>query len=297
MKRTLLTLLTLTLGIAPTWAQKDGYIQGANGILQVLSFNIRYDNAEDGINRWDNRKDRVANLIVERNADLVGAQEVLHHQLEDLQARLPEYGSIGVGRTDGKAEGEYAAIFYRKSRFEVQETGNFWLSPTPDVVGSRGWDAHLERIVTWAKFVDNTTGNRFLFVNTHFDHAGETARRESVALLLHRIDSLSQGIPVILTGDFNADYYSDVVRKIINVQTPHRLIHSRMVAEAVNGPAWSFHYFGRVPIGERPLIDHVFITPHWTVMSYSVLAEPEGKRYYSDHCAVWVQLLPAPFYR
>ena len=169
------------------------------------TFNIRLQN--DGDERaglgWSVRKDRVANYIKRNHIEVVGMQEVLHAQLEDLLARLPEYDYVGVGRHDGKQGGEYSPVFFLKDKFEVLEKGNFWLSETPDVPGSKGWDAALERIASYAKLKDKQTGKVFMAVNTHFDHVGVTARRESAKLIMKKIQEIVGDQPAVVTGDFN----------------------------------------------------------------------------------------------
>ena len=126
--------------------------------INVMSFNIRYDNPEDSLDNWKFRKDRAANAIRFYNVDILGTQEVLHNQLEDLKQRLPEYDVIGVGREDGKEKGEYSALWYKKDRFTLIDSGYFWLSETPEVAGSKGWDGACERIASWAKLKDKVTG-------------------------------------------------------------------------------------------------------------------------------------------
>jgi len=155
--------------------------------INVMTFNIRYDNTGDGQNIWANRRDRAANAIKFYSPDLFGTQETLHNQLEDLKSRLPEYGVIGVGREDGKEKGEYSPVWYKKDRFSLQSSGYFWLSETPDVAGSKGWDGACERIATWAIFKDKYTNNAVFFINTHLDHQGVVARREGVNLLFQKI--------------------------------------------------------------------------------------------------------------
>ena len=130
-------------------------------------------------------------------------QEVLHPQLEDLLERLPEYDYVGVGRTDGATKGEYSPIFFLKDKYEALEKGNFWLSETPDVAGSKGWDAALERIASYAKLRDKATGKIFMAVNTHFDHVGVTARKESAKLIMQKIQQIVGNRPAVVTGDFN----------------------------------------------------------------------------------------------
>ena len=129
--------------------------------LRLITYNLRYDNAGDGINQWGNRKEKVAALIKKYNPDILGIQEGLHNMMEDLKVLLPDYNFVGVGRDDGKTKGEYSAIFYKKTLFKVEEDSTFWLSKTPAVVASKDWDAAITRICTWAKFKDIKSGNEF----------------------------------------------------------------------------------------------------------------------------------------
>lgn len=155
--------------------------------INVMSFNIRYDNPEDSLDNWKFRKDRAANAVRFYDVDVLGTQEVLHNQLEDLKQRLPEYGVVGVGREDGKEKGEYSALWYKKNRFDLLDSGYFWLSETPEVPGSKGWDGACERIASWAKLKDKTSGKEFFALNTHLDHVGVVARREGISLMLDRV--------------------------------------------------------------------------------------------------------------
>lgn len=154
--------------------------------VKWATFNIRYDNPEDSLNNWKYRKDTVANFILANNLDVVGMQEVLHNQLEDLKTRLPEYAEVGVGRDDGKTEGEYAPIFFKKDRFDVLDSNTFWLSQYPDSVGFVGWDGACTRIATWAKLKEKGTGKIVMAVNTHFDHVGVEARTKSALLIIEK---------------------------------------------------------------------------------------------------------------
>ena len=171
--------------------------------LNVMSWNIRYDNPRDGVNAWKNRKDWVAEIITTQKVDIVGLQEVLLRQLDDLKKRLPEMDVYGVGRDDGKSRGEFAPIFFPQERFDLLDKSTFWLSRTPDKVGSRDWDAAITRIASWVKLKDRNTGRVFYVINTHFDHRGEKARAESAALLAKQLREKFTEHPVILTGDFN----------------------------------------------------------------------------------------------
>lgn len=256
--------------------------------IDVMSLNVRYDNPGDSLNNWRFRRDRVANAIRFYDAEIVGTQEVLHGQLVDLQQRLPEYGVVGVGREDGKEKGEYSALWYKKDRFEVLDSGNFWLSETPEVPGSKGWDGACERIAAWARLKDKETGKVILALNTHLDHVGEVARREGVALVLDRIHEWGKGVQVIVTGDFNAGPESEVIRQVTDANHPKHLTDARTVSPIVYGPDWTFHDFGRWPMEKRERIDYVFLGEGWKVTRYGVLAELENEAYLSDHAPVLV---------
>ena len=258
--------------------------------IDVMSFNVRYDNPGDSLNNWRFRKDRVANAIRFYDAEIVGTQEVLHGQLLDLQQRLPEYGVVGVGREDGKEKGEYSALWYKKDRFEVMDSGNFWLSETPEVAGSKGWDGACERIAAWARLKDKTTGKVILALNTHLDHVGEVARREGVALVLDRAEALGEGARIVVTGDFNAGPESEVIRQVTDTAQPKHLTDARTVSPIVYGPDWTFHDFGRWPQEKRERIDYVFLGEGWKVTRYGVLAELDNEAYLSDHNPVLVTI-------
>ncbi len=158
--------------------------------IVVATFNMRYDNPDDSMNNWQYRKERVAQFIIDQNIDIVGTQELLQNQVDDLKALLPDFDMVGVARDNGKDEGEYAAIFFRRDRFEVLDSNNFWLCENPDSVGMKGWDAACTRIATWAKLKDKTNDKIFMAVNTHFDHVGEVARRESALLIISKIKEI-----------------------------------------------------------------------------------------------------------
>lgn len=256
--------------------------------INVMSFNIRYDNPEDSLNNWKFRKDRAANAIRFYDVDVLGTQEVLHNQLEDLKQRLPEYGVIGVGREDGKEKGEYSALWYKKNRFDLLDSGYFWLSETPEVAGSKGWDGACERIASWAKLKDKISGKEFFALNTHLDHVGVVARREGVNLILDRVNLLSGGLPVIVTGDFNSEPESDVIKHVTDPANPKHLMDARQLSPIVYGPTWSFHDFGKIPYKNRPLIDYVFVRNGFKVLRYGVLAETENGAFLSDHAPVLV---------
>ena len=283
MKNTLLKLLFSCFLIAlatacGSSAQRDP--------LRVMTFNMRYDNPEDGVNNWKFRYEEAARVILEQGIDLLGAQELLINQLNDMKCLLKDYTAVGVAREDGHEKGEHSAIFFRKDRFKLVDSGNFWLSETPEVAGSFGWDAACVRIATWAVLKDRR-GKEILFMNTHLDHEGETARREGVGLLLERIESLAEGRPVVLTGDFNAKPDSEVIRTLLSSGV---LRHTRDLTCEVKGTTWSFHNYGRLPEEERPLIDYVFVNEGFVVKTYEVLPETSEGKFISDHAPVVVDL-------
>ena len=152
--------------------------------INTMSFNIRYDNPEDGVQNWHHRKENIVRMINFYDLDIIGMQEVLVHQLNYLKTHLGQYQSVGIGREDGKEQGEFSPIFFKANRYEELKSGTFWLSETPEKV-SKGWDAALERIATWVVLKDKSSGKELIFMNTHFDHKG----RLSATKIIHRPDS------------------------------------------------------------------------------------------------------------
>lgn len=172
--------------------------------LKAISYNIRYDNQNDGDNKWDNRKVELVDFLKSEEADVIGLQESLKHQLEYILEGILDYEFIGVGREDGKEKGEYAPIVYNSNKLELIGNGHFWLSSTPEIV-STGWDAALPRICTYGHFISKGSAKEFLIFNAHFDHMGAEARVKSAELILNKIKALnSKALPVVLMGDFNA---------------------------------------------------------------------------------------------
>lgn len=280
MKKILLSLLAFLFSANMIFAERN------ESQLNVLSYNIRMDNPDDGQNQWKNRKDFAANLIQFYEVDIFGAQEVLHHQLTDLLERLPDYDYVGVGRENGKTNGEYAPVFYKKALFNVIKTGNFWLAEDLNTVGKKGWDAACERIATWVIFQNKKSGKKFFFLNTHLDHIGKVARHKGAELVLEQAKLLSEGLPVIVTGDFNAIPSDDPIQVLTAAGDPRHLIHSREVASLRYGPEWTFHDFGRIPGNEREWIDYIFIKGDIKVLRHGVLTETFNHLYPSDHCPI-----------
>jgi endonuclease/exonuclease/phosphatase family metal-dependent hydrolase len=260
--------------------------------LRVMTFNIRYDNPADGVNAWPNRKDWVASLVRFHGADVVGVQEALAHMLTDLDARLPGFARVGVGRTDGRTKGEFSAILYRTDRLALLDSGTFWLSPTPQTVGSKGWDAAIERVATWARFRDRVTGCSHLHLNTHFDHIGEQARQESARLIRRRLAALANGLPVVMTGDLNADPTSASYRILSRDTIAEALLplaDGFVVSRSGNyGPTSSWTAFKAIEPGRR--IDYILVSAPVTVLSHGILPDSWNGRFPSDHLPVLASL-------
>ena len=281
-KRSLLALALLLPLLSPA--------QGLQ--LYVGSYNIRYENSDDYKegNGWRQRCPVVCAQINFEHPDIFGAQEVLKGQLADMEALLTDYDHIGVGRDDGRSAGEHEVIFYDRQQLELLEQGHFWLSETPGKPGL-GWDAACIRICTWGKFRSIGSGKTFCFLNLHMDHVGVVARRESARLVVSRIRELAQGLPVILTGDFNVDQKDE----IYDIFTSSGLLcdsyeHARQCF-AENGTFNDFKADRKTD--ER--IDHVFVSPAFTILRYGLLTNcywsPDGRRCLpSDHYPVFVRL-------
>ena len=184
--------------------------------IKVISYNIRYNNPNDGMNIWENRRETVGQLILNEAPNFIGMQEVKQPQLIDLQKILSGYNYIGVGRDDGKAEGEYSPIFYDRNKHQVLKSNTFWLSETPDTV-SVGWDASMERICTYGLFKNKENDQIFWVFNTHFDNRGHLAREKSAQLIIKTINNLNtEKLPVILTGDFNLTPETSTIKLLQN---------------------------------------------------------------------------------
>jgi endonuclease/exonuclease/phosphatase family metal-dependent hydrolase len=258
--------------------------------LNVMTFNIRYDNRGDSLNAWPYRKDKVASQIIFHNAHIVGVQEALHNQIEELKDRLPSYKYIGVGRNDGKQKGEYSAIFYDTNRIQILQSQTFWLAEQTNIVGQRGWDAALERIVTWAKMRDKKTKKSFYHFNTHFDHQGKIARRESAKLLLQKVKEIGKSANCIITGDFNAKPTDELIQVILNNTDADRLTDSKEISKQAHyGPTGTFNGFRAKEISDEP-IDYIFIKNKVQVLQHATLSQTWGGRFSSDHFPVFARV-------
>ncbi|MGI6073738.1 MAG: endonuclease/exonuclease/phosphatase family protein [Fermentimonas sp.] len=256
--------------------------------INVASYNLRMDTPNDGLDAWPNRKDMVNELIRYHNFDIIGTQEGFKHQLEDIVSQ-GDYSYIGVGRDDGADKGEHSAIIYKKDRLEVLESGNFWFSETPDKPG-KGWDAKCcNRICSWAKFKDLESGKEFFFFNVHYDHEGVKARRESSLLLLKKIKEVEAlSLPVILTGDFNADPESEPIKILRDSEIVHDSYS--LTEKKPYGPVGTYNGFD-IKNDTSGRIDYVWVTEGVKVLKYGVLTDNRNGRLPSDHYPVYVRLV------
>jgi endonuclease/exonuclease/phosphatase family metal-dependent hydrolase len=254
--------------------------------LTIMTFNIRYNTPSDGLDAWPYRKDKVASQIIFHNVQLLGVQEALHGQIMDLKERLPKFKYVGVGRDDGREQGEYSAIFYDTTRLELLQSQTFWLSETPTAPGSKSWDAAITRIVTWAKFSDKTTKKIFFAFNTHFDHMGKMARRESAKIILNKVKEIASGSPALMTGDFNAEPADEPIQIIMDKNNPLHLVDSKGISQTPHyGPTGTFNGFKAKERNDQP-IDYIFIKGEWKVLKHATISQSWEGRFASDHFAV-----------
>ncbi len=260
-------------------------IQPVSSDFTAMSFNIRYDNPDDGASAWPHRAESVAAEM--STVELIGVQEALSHQVQELALLLPGYAWVGVGRDDGENGGEFSPIFFREVAFELLETTTFWLSETPNQSGSQGWDAALPRIVTSAHLKFREIGTDFLVINTHFDHLGTQARYESAKLLSEYVNEFSG--PTILLGDLNSTPDSQPIAMLIEKGAMQDAFTVSMRPN--QGPVGTFSGFlERNDLGEAPRIDYILPSHHWRVISYEAIISIQNGRYVSDHLPIKAQL-------
>ena len=252
--------------------------------FNAATYNLRLNTPDDGPNAWPLRRDAVRALIGYHQVDLLGTQEGLMDQVDDLAA-MPGFAYVGVGRDDGKRAGEHSAIFYRTARFQLLAHGDFWLSEAPTVPG-KGWDATCcNRIASWAKLRERVSGQVFYAFSVHFDHQGVIARRESAHLMVREMHEIAGDHPVLCLGDFNATPESEPIR-IMSAS----LRDARAVSQAPPyGPVGTFNDFKiDAPLKDR--IDYIFLGPRWQVLRYAVLTDMHEARFPSDHLPVVARL-------
>jgi len=273
MKKIFLLLSILGIFFIDSYAKK-------NQPIIVASYNLRNDNSGDGLNSWKYRKEHVNALIRFHKFDIFGTQEGLINQLKDI-SNLQEYSFTGKGRDGGEHAGEHSAIFYRNDRFKLLDSGDFWLSQTPDKP-SKGWDATCcNRICSWGKFRDLDTKKEFYFFCVHFDHQGVEARRQSGLLMVKKIKEIAKDVPVICVGDFNST--SDTEQ--INTMQTLLKDASKISLQPPYGPEGTFNAF-KFDADLKTRIDYIFVSHQITVLKYGVLTDSYEQRYPSDHLPI-----------
>lgn len=249
------------------------------GSLNVMSYNIRYNNPKDSLNAWPNRKDWVASLVKFYDTDIFCIQEGLADQVDYLKTATG-FAVEGVGREDGLRAGEFTAIYYNASRFAKRGSGHFWLSETPGIP-SKGWDAAIIRICTWIRLYDKVRKQEFFVFNTHYDHMGVIARNESSKLIQTQIPIIAGDLPVILTGDLNVTPETEAVGTIKTFLGDAR----ETSKQPAYGPVGTFNGFKfNAPLKER--IDYIFTSKHFAVQKFGILSDSKDQRYPSDHLPV-----------
>ena len=257
----------------------------AQNNMVFLTYNIKLDYPKDGENSWTNRKSFMVRQLQFYEPDIFGVQEAMPNQMKDLDSLLSDYDFVGVGRDDGNNQGEYSAIFYKSDQFKVLNTSTFWLSETPGKV-SIGWDAVCNRVCSYALFENKNTNKQFYVFNTHFDHIGVEARKNSAVLIIQKIKEINTEMyPVILMGDFNMQENHESIQYISKY-----LKDSKSVSELGQfGPSGTFNGFiFNEPVTER--IDFIFVSSEIKVEKYAVLSDSEDCRYPSDHLPVLIKV-------
>jgi len=305
------------IAVAADSAPRGPVSQTAAAPLNVMTFNIRYGTADDGDNAWPLRREAVFEVIDAFRVDVLGVQEALHFQLEEITAALPRYRSIGVGRDDGVEAGEYSAILIDTSRFEVLDEGTFWFSDTPDVPGSKSWGNDIPRICTFAHLRDGPADRTFWVFNVHWDHISQPSRERAAELLIATVaqrvggaatertgdagavdsappsgiaDSAPPPEPVLVTGDFNAGEDNPAFRYLLESDGARALgmfdtfRHMHPDATGVG----TFNGFEGDTGGDK--IDAVLASREWAVLGADIIRTRRAGRYPSDHFPVLATL-------
>lgn len=276
MKKSALTILVLFTVTVMCFAQKP---------MNIITYNIRLNTASDKENAWPNRRVEVIKLLTNHKADIFSVQEALYDQIMDLEDGMAGFEYVGVGRDDGNINGEFSAIYYNTNRYLTIENGTFWLSKTPQIP-SKSWDAALNRICTWARFREKETLKTFYVFNTHFDHIGIKARKESAILILKKISEIAKrNEPVILTGDFNL---TPTEKPLVLIR--QKLKDTRQITQTLpQGPVGTFNGFDFESKLENR-IDYIFVNKLVEVKKYSAITDSKENRYPSDHLPVLAEI-------
>ena len=252
--------------------------------LKVMSYNIRMGTAKDGTNSWEYRYPATAMMIQDQKPDVFGVQEAFDFQIRFIEDNFTDYDCVGVGRDNGKSEGEHMSIFWNKKTIKMIKWGTFWLSETPEKP-SKGWDAACKRTATWALMKDKNTGKMFYLVNTRLDHRGSEARRQGLNLIVSRIDEINQkGYPMVLTGDFNMKPDDAALTGL-----EQRMQSARKIAPKTDNHA-TLNLWGK---GKADMvIDYIYVSGFSACPEYHTITEKYGAwKYVSDHYPIYAKLI------
>lgn len=253
--------------------------------ITILSYNIRHGEAQDGTNAWVLRYPASAMMIEDQKPDVFGLQEALSYQVQYMQEYTTDYKHVGVGRDNGKKEGEYMAVFYNTNTIKLLKWGTFWLSDTPDEP-SVGWDAACKRTATWTLMQDKNSGKKFYYVNTHLDHIGKEAREKGLSLILEKMAQMNtDGLPVVLGGDFNMTSDDPAMAEV------NRKMKSARLQAPRSDMGYTFNDWGKRQEGEQP-IDHIYYTGFSSCPVFEVIRkEYYGRKFISDHFPIKATLI------
>ena len=254
--------------------------------FRIASFNIR-TRGDKAPNDWQARIPRILAILDKYELDSIGVQELTAQQKKVLLEKGTAFAAVGVGREPNKS-GEHCCVVYRKDRFDCLDAGTFWLSTTPDVVGSHSWKTACRRICTWAKLKDKKTGKEFVHFNTHLDHRSEEARRNGAALIMSRMDDIAKGLPCFLTGDMNCRIATPSIQSFLA-----KMKNTKDVSETPHeGTFQTFHAYrytdGKVTNGE---IDFIFFNGDMRVLRHATINDHNGNEFPSDHFPVMAEII------
>lgn len=260
------------------------------GVYRVMTFNIRYGTANDGPNSWEYRKDIVFDLLAEYAGDVMGMQEALDFQVRQIQRALPQYGHVAVGRDDGKNVGETCAVFYRRDRFQLTDSGTFWFSNSP-WKPSKHWGNEILRICTWVRLTERASGDSFYVYNVHLDHQSQLSRQKSAELLAKEISNRATDDPFVVMGDFNMEMDNPAMLYLqkIGVQTPYpRLVDTWQMLYRAEKPAGTFNGFKRNLSGAN--VDHILVRDDTDIIEVGIDRRAFNGQYPSDHFPVYAEI-------
>ena len=249
--------------------------------LKVMSYNIRLGSAQDGTNSWALRYTATGEMLEDQKPDVFGVQEAIEYQVRYIE-EMCGYESVGVGRENGKKEGEHMSIFWNKKAVSMLKWGTFWLSETPEKP-SKGWDAECFRTATWALMKDKRTGEKFYFVNTHLDHEGAEAQKNGLNLIMDKIAEINtEGLPMVLTGDFNMEPSNPNLAEL-----DARMQSARKIAAQTDSHA-TYNGWGK----SSTMIDYIYVSGFSSCPEYQTVTKRyEDRKFISDHYPIFARLI------